>query len=107
MPVGQKPKVPDAYKPGRQDMQQETAEKFVSGKGHLSFLATVRVVFPAERDPAALERPQPMIGDRDPMGVPCQVMQHVLGTSERALGVDDPVVLEQLAAEAAEVVWLG
>ena len=100
------PKCRMRTEPRGKKMQQETAEELIGGDRHLAFLAAVGVVFPAERDPAVLERHEPVIGDGDPVCVSCQVMQNVFGTAERALGVNDPVVPEQLPAEAAEVLCL-
>ena len=50
------------------------------------------VVLPAEAHLAiVLERHQPAVGDRDPMGVAGKVGQHLLRPGERRLGVDHPL----------------
>src|SRR5262245_37093774 len=50
--------------------------------------ASCRVVGPHLTAP---EREQPAIGDGDAMGVAAEIGQHLLGPSERWLGVDYPV----------------
>ena len=49
------------------------------------------IVFPAEADPALGEADQPAVGDGDPVGIATEIGQHLLGPTERALGVDDPI----------------
>jgi len=49
-----------------------------------------------------LESQEAMVGDRDAMGVAGEITQHMMGTAERGLGIDDPVLTEQGAQEGAE-----
>ena len=44
----------------------------------------------------------PMIGNRDAMGVACQIVQHMLGAAKRSLGVDDPLLGKDLAQKVSE-----
>ena len=41
------------------------------------------------------------------MGVGAEVAQHIFGTAERLLGVDDPVVAEQSPQPGGEGAWFG
>jgi hypothetical protein len=43
-----------------------------------------------------------MVGDGDAVGVAGQVVEHMVGSAEGWLGVDDPVLLTELAEEVAE-----
>ena len=40
-----------------------------------------------------------MVGNSHAMGVAGEISQHMLGTAERRLGIDDPVLPEQGAQE--------
>src|SRR2546426_11361851 len=51
----------------------------------------VAVVLPAERHVAVVDGKEPMIRDRDPVGVPAHVVQDLPGSTEGRLGVDHPV----------------
>ena len=42
-----------------------------------------------------VERDESVVGDGDAVGVSAEIAQGMLGSSEGALGVDDPVVAEQ------------
>jgi hypothetical protein len=53
------------------------------------------VVLPAKRDLIVAHGDKPMVGDRDPVGVPREIVQHVTGAAERGLAVDDPVVTKE------------
>jgi len=62
----------------------------------------VRIVFPAKRDSIIPERNQSMVGDGDAVRIASEIVQNMLGTAERWLGIDDPVLVEELAEELAE-----
>ena len=47
--IGQESEVPDAHKALGQYMQEEAPQELGSGECHLTLLAAVRVIFPAER----------------------------------------------------------
>jgi hypothetical protein len=61
--------VADTHEPFRQDVQQETPQKFVERKGHELLLVLVRGVAPAEGDSPIAEGNQAMVGDGYAMGV--------------------------------------
>jgi hypothetical protein len=48
-----------------------------------------------------------MVGDSHAMSVTGQVVEYMFGASERWLGVDDAVLLKQLAEETGEVAGSG
>jgi len=49
------------------------------------------IIFPTERDLICGHGDQPVIGDGHTMGVASQVMEYMLGSPERFLGVHHPV----------------
>ena len=96
-PVGEESEVADANQSPGQNVDQESAQKLLRGNGHDLLLAAVRIVFPAKRDSIVLEGDESMVRDRDAMGIARQIVQNMLRTAERRLGVDDPVLLEKLS----------
>ena len=64
-------------------------------------------ISPAEGDVSVGESNESVVGDGDPMGIGAEIAQHMLRSTEWALGVDDPVVAEQYSQPCAEGVWLG
>jgi hypothetical protein len=72
---------------------------------HLLFVISVGVILPAKGDLVVLESHETVVGNGDPMGVASEIAQHMMGTAERRLGIDDPVLPEQGAQEGAEG-WL-
>src|ERR1700686_2745054 len=47
-----------------------------------------------------------MVGDRHAMGVTAQIVEHMLGSSERTFRVDHPVLSEQFSEPRRESPWL-
>ena len=83
-------------------MEEETAQELMGRNGHDLLLAAVGVVSPAERDAIVLEGHEAMVGDGDAVGVAGQVVEHVFGAAEGRLGINDPVLLAELAEEVVE-----
>ena len=97
----------DANQAAGQDVQQEAAQELMSGNGHDLLLAAVGIVSPAEGDAIVFEGHEPMVGDGDAMGVAGQVVENMFGAAEGRLGVDDPVLSEQLPEETGEAAGSG
>jgi hypothetical protein len=93
--VGEKAVVSNAHEAPGQDVEQEPAKKLDPVEGHGSLSALAGIVLVAERDLGVLERDQALIGDGDPVGVPGEVVEDLVGTAERRFGVDDPFFASQ------------
>ena len=63
---------------------------------HQPLLVAVGVVFPAEGHAFTIEGNEPVIADRNAMRVASEITQHRFRASEGGLGVDYPVLAEQL-----------
>ena len=72
------------------------------GESHPAALAVVGVVLPAKGDVSIVHRQQSVIGDGHAVRVASQILQDVFRSSERCLGVDDPVLPEESAEECGE-----
>ena len=90
-----------------QNMDQESAQKLIGRKGHDLLLAAVCIVLPAKRDSIILERHQSMVGDGDAVRIAGEIVQNMLGTAEGWLGIDDPVLVEELSEKLAKATWLS
>ncbi|HUC30433.1 MAG TPA: hypothetical protein VMR80_12635 [Candidatus Acidoferrum sp.] len=88
-------------------MDQESSQELICGDRHDLLLTAVRVVFPAKRDSIILERNQSMVGDGDAVRIASEIVQNMLGTAEGWLGVDDPVLMEELSEKLAKTTWLS
>lgn len=105
--VCEKAEVTDADQALGQNMDQEAAQELICGDRHDLLLAAVRIVFPAKRDSIILERHQSMVGDGDAVRVASEIVQNMLGTAEGWLGIDDPVLVEELSEKVSKATWLG
>jgi hypothetical protein len=105
--VGEKAEVPDADQALGQNVDQESAQKLVCGNGHNLLLAAVCIVFPAKRDSIILERHQSMVGDGDAVRIASEIVQNMLGAAEGWLGIDDPVLVEELSEKLAKTTRLS
>jgi len=75
-------------------MEKEAPQKLLGREGHLSLLIVVCIIFPAEGDLIVLEGHQTVVGDGNAMSIAGKITQHMMGTAEGALGIDDPVLTE-------------
>ena len=60
------------------------------------------VVLPAEGDSIVVEGDETMVGDGNAVSVASQVVEDMFCPAERRLGVDDPVLMEELMGETVE-----
>jgi len=94
-PVSEEAEVADAHKTARQQVQQEASQELIDSQSHDPLLVAVSGVAPAKGYVARGESNQPAVGNGDAMRVSTEISQHVFRSSERPLGVDDPIVTEQ------------
>ena len=97
----------DPHEAFREHVEAEAAEEFLRAEGHQADLAPVAVVLPPKRHLVVGHGDEPMIGDRDPVGVPGQIVEHVARAAERGLGVDDPVVAKEGAKPGGKGALVG
>src|SRR5271167_3546990 len=65
------------------------------------------VVLPTEGDLIVVEGDETMVGDGDAVSVASQIVEDMFCPGERSLGVDDPVLTEELMEETAEAIRLS
>jgi len=100
--IGQESEETNADKAAGQDMQEEASQELLRRERHLLFPIAVGVILPAEGNLVVLESQETLVGDGHAMGVASEIAQHMMGTTEGWLGIDDPVLAEQWAQEGAE-----
>lgn len=101
--------MPDTVEALGQDVSQEAADKRVGSQGHylLPVIPIAPIILEPERDAFVIERDQPSVRDRDPVGVTRQIGEHRLGASKRWLGIDDPALLPNGRYMAQECALVG
>src|SRR3954452_851949 len=85
----------DPAKSVRKHMQQETADELAGRQAHDFGPLRMPVILPAETDLSVGESEEPIVGDGNPVRVAAEIVEHLLRTAERALGIDDPFDLVQ------------
>jgi hypothetical protein len=88
--VGEQAKVTNLDEPGRQHMQQETAQKLDRIEVHDPDAVVMSGVAPAEAHLTIGETQQSTVGNGNAMSVTSQILEDVCGTAEGRLGVNDP-----------------
>src|SRR5215472_18662971 len=83
-------------------MHQKAAQEFFGCNCHFALLVAVRIVLPAEGDLAIRQGDEAVIGDSHPMRVAGQILEHVFWSAEWRLGINHPVLTEQLAQKAVK-----
>jgi len=88
-------------------VQEEASQELIDGQSHQPLLVAVSGVAPAKSYVALGESNQPAVGNGNAVGVGTEMAQRVFWPSERALGVDDPVVAEQYPQPRGAVAVAG
>jgi len=99
--VSQKAVVTDADEAFGEDVEEETATELAEGKGEGPG-SSATVVLVAKGDGLVIDGQEPMVRDRDAVGVAGQILEHVVGGLEGRLGVDDPLGAQGFLEKAAE-----
>ena len=89
--VGKQSEVADLDEAGGQDMEQEAADELDRIEGHDAAAVAMSGVPPAEAHLSVIEAEESSVGDGNPVRVAGQILQHMLGSAERRLGVDHPL----------------
>ena len=95
--------MPDFDKPVGQDMKQEPPDELIGVHGHdLAFCCCRRSRATGTRPCRPSSLHEPVIADRDPVGVSAEILKNALGPIERRLAVDDPLLLVQIGDQGIE-----
>jgi hypothetical protein len=86
--MGQEPVVADADEALGEDVEEEAATELAEGKGEGPG-SSATVVLVAKGDALVIDGHEPMVGDRDAVGVAGKILEHMFGGLEGGLGVDD------------------
>jgi hypothetical protein len=105
--IRQQPEMSDAHEAVRDDVQQKPSEEFVGLEGHDFGTIVIRIVPPPEADATVAVIDEPIIRERDAVGVSPKVLEHLSGAGEGALRIHDPVDRAQPTEEAAEGTAIG
>lgn len=91
--VRQQAEGPDALETWRECVDEEAADEFIRRKRHragLAFLLTA-IVPPLKGHLAVGYIEDAAVGESDPVRIPAQIIQHLLRSAERRLGIYDPI----------------
>ncbi len=105
--IGEEAVIANAMKAVRQGMQKKAADELVGIERHHLGLAVLPIILPGEADLVVGERDQPAVGDGNAVGVAAEIGQHLFGTTERWLGIDDPFDAPELIEPGCEGRGLG
>ena len=105
--IREQAEVANAHEAARHHVQEKASQEFVRLERQDLHPVVVGVVLPAEPDSAVAVIDEPIVRQRDAVGVPTEVVEHRLGAGERALRVHDPVAGLQPTEEAGEGVAIG
>ena len=86
----------DAHKATRQHMQQEPTQEFVGRDGHFALFVAVGVILPSECDLAVGHGHETVVGNGDAVRVAGQILEYVFWSAKWWLGINDPILPEQL-----------
>jgi len=99
--------VANAHEAARDHVQEKAAEEFVGGEREDLHAVVVGVILPAEPDVALAVIDEPIIRERDTVGVPTEVVEYRLRAGEGPLRIHDPVGGPQPTQEDGESAPIG
>jgi hypothetical protein len=105
--IGEEAIVADAVEAVRQGVQEKATNKPVGIKCHDFGFAVLPIVLPGKAHLAVGKRDQPTVGDGDAMRIAAEISQHLFGTAEWRLGIDDPVGPSELIEALSERGGIG
>jgi hypothetical protein len=88
--------MPDFDKPVRKNVKQEPPNELIGVHGHDLAFVVIVVIAPSERDGIVFELHEPMVADRDPVGISAEILKNVFGLLEGRFAIDDPFLLVEL-----------
>ena len=86
--VGEESEVPNAHEALRKQVQEEATQELIQRWTYQLLLVVVSGIAPAKGGLPFDIRDQAMIGDRHAMGVPAQILEHILRSTERRFRID-------------------
>ncbi len=72
-------------------------------QGHRFDLVASAIVFPLEPDLIVFDVEQAVIGDGDAVGIAAHVIEHLPGSCERSVGIDNPIAIFQACQMPGEL----
>src|SRR5206468_1588703 len=100
--VGEEAEVANADKAVRDDVKEKATDEFLGRERHDLHAVAVGVVSPAEAHDSVGVADEPLVGDRDAVGVPTEVLEELGRPGERPLGEHDPVMLPKVPEPSRE-----
>lgn len=90
------------------DVDKEATDELRCGQTHDLLTITVfdPVIFPAESHGIGIRTDQPMVGDRDPVGIAAQIGEDRLRPCERRLGINHPLSFAERGEPERNVIGL-
>jgi hypothetical protein len=104
--VGEQAEVADLDEATRQNVKQKATDELNRIEAHPLDAVVVSGVAPFKMHLPVVQVQESAIGDGNPMSVASQVLEHILGTAERCLGLDDPFLMAQGGEHCVEWAWL-
>jgi hypothetical protein len=103
--VGEQPEVADLDEATRQNVKQKATDELNRIEAHDLAAVVVSGVVPLKTHLPVVQVQEPTIGEGNAMSVACQVLEHIVRTSERCLGIDDPFLMAQRGEQCVEWVY--
>ena len=100
--IALEPVIANAVESTGENVGEESPDELLRREGHGFLLIVITIVPPLELHLSVFDIQQPVVGNRDPVGVAAQVVHHLLGSGEGRFGVDDPFHVVQRIEITAE-----
>jgi hypothetical protein len=102
MTVAEPAAVTEAHEARGQEVEGEAADELRSFERHDSWLVVVASIPSAARDVPRFEVAYAMMGDGDLVGVTAEILEHLRGTPEGGVSIDDPFTAPTTCQQVSE-----
>jgi hypothetical protein len=105
--IGEEAVVADADEALGENVEKESSKKLYGVESHGAVAMASSVVLVSEAHLAVAGGDEPLVGDRDSMGVAGEVLEDPFGTTEGRLGIDNPVLVLEGVEQGIPCVRVG
>ena len=89
------------------NVNQESADELIGGKGHRFVAIAVTIILPLETDLIVGDIEQAVVGNSDTVSIAADIVEHLFGTCKRRLGVDTPFDLFGVSKVTRKFIGVG
>jgi len=86
-------------------MKKKPPDELIGIEIHDLLVFAVGIIPPAEGNPTVEMGKDAVVANRDPVGMPAEILENTFGTAERRFAIDNPLLMLELTPERFKGLW--